>query len=187
MSSKFTTRRLATDAILVALYALLAAFVSIKAGNLRITFASLPIVVCALLYGPADACIVAALGELMNQMLSYGFTLTTPLWLAPPVVRALIIGLGAAAFSARGERLEKSLAKFYLICLAAALATTLANTAVLWLDSVILGYYSYAYVFASFLVRIFTGVVTAVIVSTIAVPVAAALRKAGFGRLCAEG
>ena len=170
MSSKFTTRRLATDAILVALYALLAAFVSIKAGNLRITFASLPIVVCALLYGPADACIVAALGELM-----------------PPVVRALIIGLGAAAFSARGERLEKSLAKFYLICLAAALATTLANTAVLWLDSVILGYYSYEYVFASFLVRIFTGVVTAVIVSTIAVPVAAALRKAGFGRLCAEG
>ena len=53
------TKRLTTDAVLVALYTVLTVFVSIKAGNLHISIASLPIVVCALLYGPADACMDA--------------------------------------------------------------------------------------------------------------------------------
>lgn len=175
------TKRLTTDAVLVALYTVLTVFVSIKAGNLRISIASLPIVVCALLYGPADACMVAALGELMNQMLSYGFTVTTPLWLIPPALRGLIIGLAAMSAWKRGGQLEKKLWRYYLVCLAAALATTLTNTGVIWLDSVLLGYYNAAYVFGDFTVRVITSVVTVAVVSTAAIPVAMALRRAGFG------
>ena len=176
------TRRLATDAVLVALYTVLTVFVSIRAGNLHISIASLPIVVCALLYGPADACVIAVLGEFMNQMLPYGFTVTTPIWILPPAVRGLIIGLAAAAALKRGTLLEKRLLRYYIVCLAAGLATTLANTGGIWLDSVLLGYYSAAYVFGDFTVRVITSAITVAVVSTVAIPVAMALRKAGFGR-----
>lgn len=175
------TKRLATDAVLTALYVLLTLFLSIKAGNLRISLASLPIIVCALLYGPQDACVCAALGEFMNQMLSYGFTVTTPLWLLPPMLRALIVGLAAAAALRQGSRLERSVPAFYCVCIFAAIATTLANTGVIWVDSHILGYYTFAVVFGDFLVRLITGAVTAAVVATLAMPVAAACRKAGFG------
>ena len=176
------TKRLSTDAVLTALYLVLAMFVTIKTGNLRFSFASLPIVVCALLYGPADACIVAALGEFMNQMLGYGFTVTTPLWLVPPAIRGLIIGLTAAAALKKGTRLEKNPAKYYSICILAAIVTTLANTGVIWLDSIIMGYYTFAYVFGDFLVRLVTGIITAALVGIIAVPVSSALEKSGFGQ-----
>ena len=177
-----STKRLATDAVLVALYAVLAAFVSVKAGNMRITFASLPVVVCALLYGPGDACAVAALGEFMNQMLGYGFTVTTPLWLIPPALRALAIGLAAASEAKRGGALERSAVRFSLVCALAAVLTTAANTAVIWIDSVIMGYYTEAVVFGAFSVRLVTGLVTAAAVATAAIPVVMALRKSGFGR-----
>jgi hypothetical protein len=50
---------------------------------------------------------------------------------------------------------------FYCVCIFAAIATTLANTGVIWVDSHILGYYTFAVVFGDFLVRLFTGIVTA--------------------------
>ena len=175
------TRRLATDSILAALYVILTAFVSIKAGNLHISIASLPIVVCALLYGPGDAVVIAVLGEFMNQMLSYGFTVTTPLWLIPPALRGLVVGIAARAAYKRGRVLEASVWQYYAVCVAAALTTTLSNTLVIWLDSVLLGYYSYAYVFGDFAVRVVTSLITVAVVATVAIPVAMALRKAGFG------
>lgn len=181
------TKRLATDAILAALYIILTAYISIRAGNLRITFASLPIIVCALLYGPKDACIVVVLGEFMNQMLSYGFTVTTPIWLIPPLFRALIIGVCASRAARKGTMLERNPAAYYLACAAGALATTLANTAVIWLDSVLLGYYNFAYVFGDFFLRLATSGVTVAIVATLAIPVAAALRRTGFGMAATAG
>jgi ECF transporter S component (folate family) len=175
------TRRLTTDAVLMALYVILTAFVSIRAGNLHISLASLPIVVCALLYGPGDACAVAALGEFMNQMLSYGFTVTTPLWLIPPMIRALTIGIAASAAAKQGKRLERSVLWFYVLCAAAAVLTTLSNTGVIWVDSLLLGYFSEAYVFGDFTVRLVTGLVTSAVVATAAMPVTIALRRSGFG------
>jgi hypothetical protein len=119
-------------------------------------------------------------------MLSYGFTVTTPLWLIPPALRGLVIGLASAAAVKRGTRLEASAAVYYLVCAAAALATTIANTGVIWLDSLVMGYYNFAYVFGDFTVRIVTGLLTAAVVSTAALPVAAALKKAGFGKVLPE-
>ena len=98
-----------------------------------------------------------------------------------PALRGLIIGLAAMSAWKRGGQLEKKLRRYYLVCLAAALATTLTNTGVIWLDSVLLGYYNAAYVFGDFTVRVITSVVTVAVVSTAAIPVAMALRRAGFG------
>ena len=70
----------------------------------------------------------------------------------------------------------------YFFCILGAMGTTVANTAVYWVDSMIYHYYTFAIVFGSFLWRLFTGVVTALVVTTLLLPVARFLRKQGYAR-----
>lgn len=172
-------RALCRVAIMAALYVLLT-LVSIRAGNLHITFASLPVVVMALLFGPAEAATVALLGEFLNQMLSYGFTATTVLWLIPPAVRGIMVGLFARRFCSSDHPLEQRPLGYYTVCICAALLTTACNTAVIWLDSVIYHYYTFAYVFGDAVVRLITGVITAAVIATVAMPLTRLLRGQSF-------
>lgn len=168
--SKFTIKTLSRMAVMTALYVLMT-MLSIKFGNVHITFASLPVVVCALFFGPWQAAGVALMGEFINQMLGYGFTITTVLWLIPPALRGIIVGAVAILFLRRGKYLEERPIALYITCICAALVTTVSNTAVIWLDSIIYNYYTFAWVFGSLLMRLFTGVVTAVVVASVAMPV----------------
>ena len=68
MSKSFTTKRIVVDALLIALFYILS-MLSVEIAGVKITFVSLPTVVCALLYGPVDACIVGLLGAFLEQML----------------------------------------------------------------------------------------------------------------------
>ncbi|MDD3165620.1 MAG: folate family ECF transporter S component [Oscillospiraceae bacterium] len=169
-------KRLAIDGMFAALYFVLT-MLSIRMGQLRITFGSLPIVLCALLLGPGDAVAVAAVGEFFNQLLSYGLMPTTPLWIIPPVLRGLAIGLVMLRFRRSARPLERRPVPYYLTCIGAALVTTIANTAVLYLDAVIYGYYTFAYVFGAAAIRTVTGIVTAFLVATLAAPLATILKK----------
>lgn len=182
--SKFDTRRICRIAALAALSFLLN-MVQIKLPmNLRITFDSLPIVVGALVFGPADGALAALAGEFFTQLLSeYGLTATTALWLIPPALRGLIIGLAAWRFRETARPLESRTGLCYGVCLGASAATTLANTAVLWLDSVLFHYYSFVMVFGALLLRVTTGLVTAAAVTTVAVPIAAVLRRQRMFRI----
>lgn len=168
--SKFTIKTLSRMAVLTALYVLMT-MLSIKFGNVHITFASLPVVVCALLFGPWQAAGVALMGEFINQMLGYGFTLTTVLWLIPPALRGIIVGTVALLVLRRGRYLEERPIALYITCICAALTTTVSNTAVIWLDSVIYHYYTFAYVFGDLIMRLFTGVVAAVVIASVAIPI----------------
>lgn len=162
--------------VMAALYVVLALFVSIRAGNLRITFASLPVIVTAVLFGPGAGAAVALVGEFFNQLLSYGLSPTMPLWILPPALRGLAVGL-AARWLARGGKLPESRPVPYYACIVgAALLTTAANTVVIWLDSVFWGYYSFAYVFGDTVSRLVTGVVTAVLMATASIPLVRVLR-----------
>ena len=193
--------RITICAMCAALYFVLACFVSIKAGNLRITFASLPTLVCAALYGPGYAAVSAGLGEFLNQMLSYGLMPTTALWLIPPVVRGVIMGLWCRRLGrggvgrdhvvhstrayekrrARGGMPEDHSTGFLVYMVVTAVFITLLNTATMYLDALIVGY-SAAYVFADFFPRLLSGIVTAVILGLVAPPVLRALRGALRGR-----
>ncbi len=154
--------------------------VGFRAWSFHITFASLPVVVAALLLGPVEGVLVACIGEFFNQILSYGVTVTTVLWLIPPAVRGLAVGASALAAGRRGRRLEQRPVLCYGVCMAAALCTTAVNTLVMYLDSIIMGYYNFAYVFGSAAVRVVSGVLTAVVVTTVAVPLVTLLRRQGL-------
>ena len=79
---RFNTRTLTTLALLTAIEIVLSRFLSINAWNIKIGFSFVPIVVAAILYGPIEAGIVAALGDFLGAILfpigAYfpGFTLT---------------------------------------------------------------------------------------------------------------
>ena len=104
--SRFNTKSICRIAILAALYVPLAVFVAIQIGNVRISFGSLPVVVSALLCGPVEAILVAGIGEFFKQLLTYGVTATTVLYLSPPALRGAVIGVVAIRMWKSGHRLE---------------------------------------------------------------------------------
>lgn len=163
--------------VLMAIYWVLAKM-TIPLGNLHITLASLVIVVAVALLGTWRGTVVALMGEFLIQATGrYGLTVTTPLWCLPPAFRALVLGLGFALLGVRQPRGKRQIVLFYVVLMLGALVTTIGNTAVIWADSVIFGYYSYAYVFGQLVIRLVTGVVTAVVVGIIAIPLDRALEK----------
>ena len=179
--SRFSVQGLCRVAVMTALYVPLARL-AIEMGTLKISFGSLPVTVLALLAGPAEAALAAFLGEFLKQMLDYGFTATTLLWMIPPALRGLLIGLAAVRLWRTGKPLEKRPVACYAVGVLAAVVTTLANTLVIWLDSVLYGYYTPAYVFGNLLLRLGVGVTTAVLVSIAAMSVVPALSRQGLVR-----
>ncbi len=171
---------MAFNAILIAMFAVLSKF-SLLIGGVKITFTSLPGIIAAMIFGPIDAFFVGILGAFMEQMLSFGFTATTVLWILPPAIRALTVGLLVKKFgdkiSIENKTDNKKPWLFIIICMIAALIASCLNTAVYYIDSKIYGYYNFALIFGVFGVRIINGQIIAIITSMISAPILIGLRK----------
>ena len=170
------TRRIALDGMLAAVYFALT-LLTVTTGSLKFTFASLAFVMAALLFGPLDAMAVALVGELLYQVILYGITATTPIWLVPPVLHALRLGLFAHFMGNRQRPLENRPAAWYFACVDCGIVNAVFNTAALYFDSVIYKYYQFHLVFGLALVRAGVAIATAVVVATVSIPLARALRK----------
>ncbi len=175
-------RRMAINGVMVAVYIVLSTYLAINMGGLKLTFEALPVVFCAVIFGPFDAMVVGFLGELLNQMLTFGFTPTTLLWILPIVVRGLIIGLCVTAIKKKhgldGFLRPRNYIVFFIVCIVAGLTHSMLNTAALYVDSKMFGYYSDHMVFGVLLIRLSAGIISSVIMSVITLPLATALRRA---------
>ena len=179
MQSK--TKKMAVSAMLAALYFALS-MLAIPVGGLKLTFEHLPVIIAALMFGPVDALIVGALGELANQMMTYGITATTILWMTPAMFRGLSMGLCAKLLSGyvgTNAVIEKKLPVGFLVtCVISGLICSLLNTFTLYVDSKMYGYYSYAMVFGVLWIRLAASAVSSVVMAVVAKPLLAAMRKA---------
>lgn len=175
--SRTNVRRMCYAALLAAMYVPLSLYVAVQVGNVRISFGSLPVVIGALLFGPLDAAAAALTGEFFKQLLTYGVTYTTVLYLIPPAVRGVVVGTAALLVSQRGERLEDRRTVCYAVCVAAAVCTTLGNTLVNWLDSVLMGYYFPGLILGDLVWRLLVGVLNAVVMASLAIPLVKVLRR----------
>lgn len=126
--------RLCTNAVLVALMFVFD-IISIKVGNLKVTFGGIPIILSAILYGPVNAAAVGLLGSLLGQLFTYGLGPTTVLWILPAGVRGIVMGLLFIAFgkSCKFEHLVTEI-------IISSFAVTFANTVVMYLDGLIMKY-----------------------------------------------
>ena len=162
-SSAMSTRKMVTIAMLTAVYVVLNFAGTVRLGWINISVASLPVIVGAMLYG---------LGAFMGQLLTYGVTATTILWILPQAARGLLVGVYAKHCGYKFSSGQLTLA-----LIGTALVVTALNTGAMYIDSVIYNYYSYAYVFGGLVVRIISGAATAVLMVFVAPPVVNLLNR----------
>lgn len=169
----FNSKRIAVDGMLAAVYFALSWAVIPIGGNLQLRFTSLALLVTALLFGAVDACAVALVGEGLYQIIVFGATATTPLWLLPPILHALALGLIARPLRDRPV-------PCFAACLGCGLFNSVCNTLALWADSKFYGYYTPALVFGAMALRLAIGLATAAVVTAAALPTVRSLRRKGL-------
>ncbi len=169
----FTTKQMALNSVLAAVCAVLGYF-GPDLGNLKITFEGLPVIIAGLLFGPLDGAAVGGIGTLLYQIVRYGVTATTPLWILPYVLCGLLVGWMGPRCGA-----GKSPLRLGAVVLAGEGLIFLLNTFVIYADSKIYGYYSFAYVFGSFFVRAGICAAKAVLYTAVLPALLSALRRSG--------
>lgn len=168
--------RLALDSMFAAMYFILT-YVTIRIGNFHITFASLLTVLSSLMFGFPDALIISMLGEFLNQTLTYGIMITTPLWIIPPVLRAVVISTVSLIYRKKDRQLEKHKVAYFITVIIAGLVTSIANTGATFLDGYLIGY-PVSFVWMTTLLRFLLNIVTSIVVSLAALPILSILRNA---------
>lgn len=136
------------DSMLAAMCAVLG-YMAIDVGNMKLTFESLPILLAALLFGPIDGLAVGGIGTLVYQLLRYGVSATTLLWMLPYIVCGLLVG----TYAKKRNFTLSSRQTVVLVVLNELLITAL-NTGVLYVDSIIYGYYSPVFIFGTLVPRL---------------------------------
>lgn len=177
----FTARRIAINAVLIALYIVLG-FIKIPIGNmLRINFASFAVVVCAVAFTPIDGLVVGFLGEFLSQILGlYGLTPTTALWALPEAVRGLLLGLSVLLIVGRqstNATNSKGFIIYLVCCIVTGIIASLLNTFALYVDSKMFGYYNDYMVFGVLAIRLGLAVVMSATFGAMALTIVTALRR----------
>ena len=155
------TRKLTVDALLIAMCAILGT-ISIDLGNIKITLESVPIILSGLLFGPVEGMIVGFLGTFTYQLLRYGLSVTTLLWILPYVICGLISGQYSKS---NGYNINRKQMIFIVIIVE--IVVTSLNTFVMYIDSKLFGYYSCAYIFGSVLFRYISCILKSVIFANV--------------------
>ena len=146
-------KKLVTDAMLAAMCAVLG-YVAIDLGNIKIAFDSFPVLLAAIALGPLDGLAVGTVGALIYQVLRYGISATTVLWILPYSLCGLFVGLYLRKYGGEPDR------KHIIIGVVIGEAIFfILNTLTLYIDSKIYGYYYPAFIVGSIGVRflIFAG------------------------------
>ena len=168
-------RRLTTNAVGIALFILLS-YLSVELVVFKLSLASFPIIVVSLLFGCVDGMAVGGVGEFIHQLLTYGLTPTTVLWVLPALVRGLIVGLYA-----QRHGFALSLKQTAVIVLVSSLVVTALNTMVWYADAAIVGY-PIEFTFASIVLRFVNSIVTAAILTAVSPQAVNLIRKSGAGK-----
>jgi len=169
------TKRIVLMGLLISMYVVLSLFPTLTLWNYKITFEAFPILIGAMLMGPTEGFLIGFLGSLINQLITYGITPTTVLWILPHAVSGFIAGKLANHMCGRFSGI-----RLFVITATSALCVTGLNTIAMYVDSKLYGYYSKIFVFGALGIRIITGIVSAFVFSFILPPVMNQLEKAGF-------
>lgn len=142
-------------------------------GNLKISLSGLPVIITAIFGGPIWGAAAGLVGALVGQLLTYGLSWTTVLWILPAVVRGLSMGLLFRAF----KRSLKPSVLTLETCISSLLVTAF-NTGAMLIEQKLYGYYSsYLAIYLAIPARVFAGIITAVVFSLMLPTIVTSLRK----------
>ena len=172
------TQQLTMDAVLAAMVVVLG-FLSIRIGNImKVSLEDFPVIFAALMFGPVDGMVVAAVGIFLYQLLSYGITVTTVLWILPFVVAG-----GLSGWYAKKSNYNNSSKQILITFIICELIIFALNTGAIYADSKIYGYYYPTIITGMILIRAVTAIGKGVVLGLVSPPVLRALSKVtGNGR-----
>lgn len=169
-------KRLTTDAVCAAIYVALASFASLKLGPMTISVDGLPILLGALLFGPADGLIIGALGGFVSQLIGYGLMPTTILWMLPPMVLGVTAGFLAKILPWKTRNTGYYPPRLAILFAVSLFLDTTVTTGVSWLDCQIIGY-SFAYYIPTIVWRYIADVIKVVLYAVLIPAIVSALKK----------
>ncbi len=177
---KRTISRICGDGMLLAMYIVLSTLTVRLTPNLQIAFTGLTVIMAVVLYGLPDAILIAVLGSFIGQARgAYGLSITTPLWMVPPILRAVVFGIAYEIFLKEGIKLEDKKVLFIVFAIIAGLVTTIANTGAIFLDAMIFEYpVSMAVVESIF--RFVSSILSSVFIALVTLPIIYALKNANL-------
>ncbi len=177
---KRTISRICGDGMLLAMYIVLSTLTVRLTPNLQIAFTGLTVIMAVVLYGLPDAILIAILGSFIGQARgAYGLSITTPLWMVPPILRAVVFGIVYEIFLKKGIKLEDKKVLFIVFAIIAGLVTTIANTGAIFLDAMIFEYpVSMAVVESIF--RFVSSILSSIFIALVTLPIIYALKNANL-------
>ena len=168
-------------AMLAALAILLEYFANLTipmlGGNMKISFAGLPVILAAMLMGPWAGFAAGFVSSFLGQVVSYGLTVTTLLWVLPAAVRGLTVGYLFRWFRGRTNPLLVGTE-----ITVSGLIVTAFNTLAIYADSKIFGYYKPEIILGFLGLRILSSAATSVVCTLIALPLYHVLSKRLMGQ-----
>ena len=177
---KRTINRICGDGMLLAMYIVLSVITVKITPNLQITFTGLAIIMAIVLYGWTDGILIALLGSFVSQLRSaYGLTITTPIWMIPPILRAVVFGLFYHIYLKKGVLLQDKRVLFFVYATIAGLTTTLANTGAIYLDAYIFEYPVTLAIIES-IFRFVSSIASSIAIAGMCLPIIYALKHAGL-------
>ena len=177
---KQIVRRITGDGMLLAIYIVLSVITVKITPNLQITFTGIAIIMAIVLYGWTDGILIALLGSFISQLRSaYGLTITTPIWMIPPILRAVVFGLFYHIYLKKGILLQDKKILFFVYATIAGLVTTIANTGAIYLDAYIFQY-PVALALVESIFRFISSIASSLVIAGLSLPIIYALKSAGL-------
>lgn len=166
--------------MLLAIYIVLSVITVKITPNLQITFTGIAIIMAIVLYGWTDGILIALLGSFISQLRSaYGLTITTPIWMIPPILRAVVFGLFYHIYLKKGILLQDKKILFFVYMAIAGLVTTIANTGAIYLDAYIFQY-PVALALVESIFRFISSIASSLVIAGLSLPIIYALKSAGL-------
>ncbi len=173
-NSRSRTRQLTMCALLAAMVAVLAS-VAVTTNAVKISFESFPIFIAGFLLGPECGLIVGTLGAFIYQILLFGVSATTVLWILPYSILGIVCGLYA-----RKHNYDLSAGQYLFITVACELMVTLLNTGTIYIDSHIYGYYTPALIIGALGLRLILCLCKGAVFGAVMPKIVGAVRKAAL-------
>lgn len=164
--------KLCVTAVMAALFIVLESL-SVRIGDLiKITFDGLPILITSFVLGPLYGTVAGTIGSFISQMMHFGFSATTVLWILPAAVRGLSSGLLFILFKRKLKILPLGTS-----IVVSSLLVSAFNTLTLYVDGNLYEYYNPVTFLPATGFRFVSGIITAILYTAIILPVMYGLKQ----------
>lgn len=112
-------------------------YLSVRTNVSKFTIYGLPLLITGILFGPWIGALAGLVVGFITQMIYYGLTITTPIWMVAPIIWGFVSGL-LAKLLIKDNKL--TIAKTIIIVVVTSLVATACNSVAMWLDGLIFEY-----------------------------------------------